>query len=198
MREKDKNMISKVISAVVCLTALFTFATVSNPAYAAPTSVYDFTVPSIDGIPVPLSTYKGDVLMIVNTASLCGNTPQYKALEAIYEKYKSQGFVILGFPANNFHQQEPGTNAQILQFCTATYHTTFPIFSKISVAGDDQAPLYTWLTSKTTDPQFGGPIEWNFAKFLIDKRGHVVGRFLDTHYPDSPDVTAAIEAQLTK
>ncbi len=175
-------------------SAATTVADTTNP----PTSVYDFTVTSIDGTSVPLSTYKGDVLMIVNTASLCGNTPQYKALEAIYEKYKSKGFRILAFPANDFAHQEPGDNASIKEFCTSKFHTTFDLFSKLSVKGDDQAPLYTFLTDKSTDPNFGGPIEWNFAKFLIARDGAIVGRFQASHYPDQPDVTTAIETELAK
>jgi glutathione peroxidase len=167
-------------------------------AAPSPTSIYDFTVTNIDGSSVSLNKYKGDVLLIVNTASLCGNTPQYKALEAIYEKYKSQGFRILGFPANNFAHQEPGDNAAIKTFCTSKYNVTFDMFSKISVAGADQAPLYAYLTGTDTDPQFGGAIEWNFAKFLISRDGQIVGRFKASHYPDQPDVTAAIEAEIAK
>jgi glutathione peroxidase len=163
-----------------------------------PSSVYDFTVTSIDGTPVPLSQYRGDVLLVVNTASLCGNTPQYKALESIYEKYKSQGFRILAFPANNFAHQEPGNNASIKEFCTSKYHTTFDIFSKLSVKGSDQAPLYAYLTDKSTDPDFGNPIEWNFAKFLIARDGQIVGRFSAFEFPDKPDVIAAIETELAK
>lgn len=196
----DFSMVTKYCLAALLLAAtLFiaakpVFADDSNP----PTSVYDFTVTSIDGTSVPLSTYKGDVLLIVNTASLCGNTPQYKPLEAIYEKYKSKGFRILAFPANNFAHQEPGDNPSIKEFCTGKYHVSFDLFSKISVAGDDQAPLYTYLTSFTTDPAFGGPIEWNFAKFLIARDGTIVNRFKASHYPDQPDVTSAIEAELAK
>ena len=125
-----------LLAATLFIAAKPVFADDSNP----PTSVYDFTVTSIDGTSVPLSTYKGDVLLIVNTASLCGNTPQYKPLEAIYEKYKSKGFRILAFPANNFAHQEPGDNPSIKEFCTGKYHVSFDLFSKISVAGDDQAP----------------------------------------------------------
>jgi len=192
-------LIKYLVLLPVFAAATLIFVKASSADGAAPAaSIYDFTVTSIDGAQVPLSNYKGKVLLIVNTASLCGNTPQYKAMEAIYEKYKDRGFQILAFPENNFLNQEPGNNAQIKMFCTAVFHTTFDLFSKISVKGSDQAPLYTYLTDKTTDPQFGGPIEWNFAKFLISRDGQIVNRFPAGHYPDQPDVVAAIEAELNK
>ena len=155
-----------------------------------------FVVKDIDGKNVRLSHYKGKVVMIVNTASLCGNTPQYKSLESLYEKYKDRGLRILAFPANNFGHQEPGSDSDIKEFCTSKYAVTFDVFSKISVKGDDQAPLYKYLTDKTTDPAFGGDIEWNFAKFLISRDGKIVNRFLAGYDPLKPDVVAAIEAQL--
>ena len=161
-------------------------------------SIYDFAPLDNSGRKTPLSRYKGDVLIIVNTASLCGNTPQYASLEALYQKYKDRGLRILAFPANNFASQEPGNNTQIKQFCTQKYHTTFDLFSKISVAGSDQAPLYSYLTSPSTDPKFAAPIEWNFAKFLVNRDGQVVDRFPAGHDPLLPDVTSAIEAQLNK
>jgi glutathione peroxidase len=170
-------------------------------AAAAPaksTGVLSYTVQDIDGKSVPLSRYKGKVLLIVNTASLCGNTPQYASLEKLNQKYKAQGLRILAFPANDFGRQEPGTNGEIRQFCTAKYNATFDLFSKISVKAPNQAPLYTFLTSKETDPKFGGPIEWNFAKFLVDRKGQVVARFPAGHDPLSPDVVAALEAELKK
>ena len=182
--------------------ALLSLAALTPPkaqaAPAKPTSVLSYTAQDIDGKSIPLSHYKGHVLMIVNTASLCGNTPQYASLEKLYEKYKDQGLRILAFPANDFGQQEPGTNGEIHQFCTAKYKTTFDLFSKISVKAPNQAPLYTFLTSKDTDPQFGGDIEWNFAKFLISRSGQIVGRFPAGHDPLSPDVVAAVEAELKK
>lgn len=168
------------------------------PAPAKPTGVLSYTVQDIDGKSVPLSRYKGKVLMIVNTASLCGNTPQYASLEKLDQKYKAQGLRILAFPANDFAQQEPGTNGEIRQFCTAKYNATFDLFSKISVKAPNQAPLYAFLTSKETDPQFGGPIEWNFAKFLVGRNGQVVARFPAGRDPLSPDVVAALETELKK
>ncbi len=162
---------------------------------SAGSGLYNFTLNSIDGKPAPLAQYKGKVVMIVNVASQCGYTPQYSALEAIYEKYKDQGFVILGFPANNFGAQEPGTNEEIKTFCTRKYSVSFPMYSKISVKGDDQAPLYGYLT-KDTGAGISGDIKWNFTKFLVDRNGNVVQRFEPAVTPDSKEVTSAIEKQL--
>lgn len=159
-------------------------------------NVYSFEMKNIDGKNVSLADYKGKVLLIVNVASKCGYTPQYKALEQIYEKYKDQGFVILGFPANNFHSQEPGTDAEIKQFCTVNYNVQFPMFSKISVIGDDIHPLYKYLTSKESDPEFPGKIRWNFEKFLIDRKGNVIARFPSATPPDDMTVISAIDKAL--
>jgi len=153
-------------------------------------SVYEFTMNSIDGQPMPLRKFEGKVMLIVNVASKCGFTPQYEGLEALYEKYKDQGFVIAGFPANNFMAQEPGTNEEIKTFCSTKYNVKFPLYSKISVKGDDQAPLYQFLT------QTGGEIKWNFTKFLVDRNGKVIARFESAVKPESPEVTAAIERAL--
>jgi len=163
--------------------------------FAAGGGLYSYTLNSIDGKPAPLADYKGKVVLIVNVASQCGYTPQYSALEAIYEKYKDQGFVILGFPANNFGAQEPGTNEEIKTFCTRKYSVTFPMYSKISVKGVDQAPLYTYLT-KETGTGITGDIKWNFTKFLVDRDGKVIQRFEPAVTPDSKELTAAIEKQL--
>ena len=159
-------------------------------------SIYDFTIKSIDGQQVSLGSYSGKVVLLVNVASKCGFTPQYAGLEAVYEKYKDKGLVIVGIPANNFAQQEPGTNEEIKKFCSNKYNVTFPMMSKVSVLGDDQAPLYSFLTGKTSDPQFGGDIKWNFTKFLFDRSGNPVARFEPNVTPDSPQVTAAIEKAL--
>ena len=161
----------------------------------AASNIYDFTLPNIDGKPMPLSEFKGKVVLMVNVASQCGYTPQYTALEAIYEKYKAQGFVIVGFPANNFGLQEPGTNEEIKTFCTRKYSVTFPMYSKVSVKGDDQTPLYQYLT-KDTPAGINGDIKWNFTKFLVDRNGKVVQRFESKVTPDSAEVTSAIEKQL--
>jgi len=161
----------------------------------AASNLYNFTLASIDGKPMPLADFKGKVILLVNVASQCGYTPQYTALEAMYNKYKDQGFVILGFPANNFGQQEPGTNEEIKTFCSRKYSVTFPLYSKISVKGSDQAPLYQYLT-KDADPSHTGDIKWNFTKFLVDRDGHVVQRFEPAVTPDSAEVTSAIEKLL--
>ena len=195
-----KHQILSASSAGVALLALGFLAPHSAAAKPTtkPTGVLSYTVQDINGKSVPLSRYAGKVLLIVNTASLCGNTPQYKSLEGLYEKYKGSGLRILAFPANNFAQQEPGSNAEIHQFCTAKYATTFDLFSKISVQAPNQAPLYTFLISKSTDPKFGGEIEWNFAKFLIDRSGKVVARFPAGHDPLSADVVGAVEKAIRK
>src|SRR5271169_2821436 len=193
MRLSSSTQPTKLGKLGVCLTfgALLIMAT----SLFAGSGVYTFTLNSIDGKPAPLAEYKGKVVLLVNVASRCGYTPQYTGLEAIYEKYKDQGFVILGFPANNFGAQEPGTNEEIKTFCTRKYSVTFPMYSKISVKGADQAPLYTYLT-KETGPGLTGEIKWNFTKFLIDRNGKVVQRFEPAVTPDSKEVVAAIESQL--
>jgi glutathione peroxidase len=159
-------------------------------------SVLDFTLNSLDGKPAPLGDYRGKVVLIVNVASRCGYTPQYTGLEKIYEKYKDRGFVILGFPANNFGGQEPGTNEEIKTFCSSKYQVTFPMYSKVSVKGADATPLYQFLTDKKSNPATGGDIEWNFTKFLVDRNGKVIARFEPAIEPESSDVTGAIEKAL--
>ncbi len=161
----------------------------------AAVSIYDFALPSIDGKPMPLSNFKGKVVLMVNVASKCGYTPQYTALEAIYEKYKDRGFVVLGFPANNFGAQEPGTNEEIKTFCSTRYQVTFPVFAKVSVKGEDATPLYRYIT-KDANPALAGEIKWNFTKFLVDRSGNVVQRFEPAVKPDSPEVTGDIEKLL--
>ena len=167
-----------------------------DPVAAAGPSVLDFKVKDIDGNEVKLKKFKGNVLLVVNTASKCGYTPQYESLEATYNKYKDKRFFVLGFPANNFGAQEPGTDAEIKEFCTSKFHVTFPMFAKISVKGEDQDPLYAYLTDLKINPVYGGVITWNFNKFLIDRKGAIVGRFSSKQTPDSPEVIAAIEQAL--
>ena len=159
-------------------------------------SIYDFTVNDIDGNPVKLEQYKGKAVLIVNVASKCGNTPQYEGLQDLYKKYGDKGLVILGFPANNFGGQEPGTNEEIKDFCTTNYGVTFPMFSKISVKGEDIHPLYKYLTSAETDPEFAGDITWNFNKFLINPSGKIVARFDSKDKPESEKVVKAIQLAL--
>jgi glutathione peroxidase-family protein len=159
-------------------------------------SIYDFKVADIDGNDVNLADYKGKVLLIVNVASKCGFTPQYKGLESIYRQYKDKGFEILAFPANNFMGQEPGTNKEIKSFCQLNYQVSFPLFSKISVKGKDIHPLYKFLTEKSTDPKFAGSITWNFNKFLIDRNGNIINRFGSKTEPQNPEVIKTIENAL--
>ena len=160
----------------------------------AATSIYDFKMKNIDGKDTPLAKYKGKVLLVVNVASKCGLTPQYTALEKLYTDYEKKGFVILGFPANEFAGQEPGTNEEIKTFCTGTYHVTFPMFSKIVVKGGEMHPLYQWLIANSDRPK--DDIEWNFAKFLVGKDGKVIQRFDTRITPNDPKVIAAIDAAL--
>jgi glutathione peroxidase len=178
------------------LTLMLVIATAIAGAEAH--SIYDFTMKSIDGQPVSLESYHGKVVLLVNVASKCGFTPQYAGLEAVFEKYKDRGLVIVGIPANNFAQQEPGTNEEIKKFCSNKYNVSFPMMSKVSVLGDDETPLYQFLTDKSANPAIAGDIKWNFTKFLFDRDGRPVARFEPAVKPDSPEVTAAIEATLGK
>jgi len=178
------------------LTLILSMAGIA--ASAQTKSIYDFNLKSIDGQQVSLGAFSGKVVLLVNVASKCGFTPQYTALEALYEKYKDRGLVIVGIPANNFMAQEPDTNEEIKKFCSNKYNVTFPMMAKVSVKGDDQEPLYGFLTAKSSNPQFGGDIKWNFTKFLFDRHGNPVARFEPATKPDSPEVTAAIESALAK
>ncbi|MCU0877322.1 MAG: glutathione peroxidase [Pirellulaceae bacterium] len=153
---------------------------------------------SITGKDVNLADYKGKVLLVVNVASKCGLTPQYEELEALHEKLSDKGLVVMGFPCNQFGKQEPGTDAQIAEFCEATYKVKFPMFSKVDVNGAEAAPLYKYLTSVETKPKDKGDITWNFEKFVIGKNGEVVARFAPRTAPDSKEVMAVIEAELAK
>ena len=161
-------------------------------------AVLNYKMKTLDGKEADLSQYQGKVLLVVNVASKCGNTPQYEALEKLYEKYGDKGLVVLGVPANEFGHQEPGTNEEIAQFCKATYDVKFPMLSKVVVKGEGITPLYQYLTSKETDPKFAGDIKWNFTKFLIGRDGEVVARFEPKVKPDTPEVVKAIEAELAK
>lgn len=157
--------------------------------------IYAFDAELINGQSISLGKFKGDVMLVVNVASKCGLTPQYKGLESLYKKYKSQGFTVLGFPANDFREQEPGSNAEIREFCEKNYGVTFPMFSKVKVTGDDASELFKWLVQHSGNPN---PIEWNFAKFLISRTGRVVARFAPKVTPDDPALIAAIESELAK
>lgn len=157
-------------------------------------SIYDIAIKDIDGKDTTLAAYKGKAILIVNVASRCGFTKQYKSLEAVYQKYKDQGFVVLGFPCNQFGGQEPGTNEEIKQFCASKYDVTFPLFDKIEVNGTNRHPLYVALAGETSP--FPGNIKWNFNKFLIGKDGKILKRFDSKITPDSAEATEAIAAAL--
>ncbi len=159
-------------------------------------SVLDFTMKDIDGKDAPLKRYKGKVLLVVNVASKCGLTPQYEALQALHERLHGQGLAILGFPANNFRGQEPGTEAQIKEFCSSRYNVAFDLFSKVSVKGKDQCELYKFLTSKRANESTAGDIEWNFAKFVVDRDGKVIARFHPRVKPDDKKLIAVLERAL--
>lgn len=177
----------KTFPWIACVLSLSTLALTAG-------SVHDISVKDIDGKDTTLKAYKGKVVLIVNVASKCGLTPQYKSLEAIYEKYKDKNFTILGFPCNQFAGQEPGSNEEIKQFCSSKYNVTFPLFDKIEVNGPNRHPLYVALAGP--ESPFPGDIKWNFGKFLIGRDGKILKRFEPRTTPDSPEVTAAIEAAL--
>ncbi len=180
---------------LVALAGVFVFGTVAGAADPG-AYVLDHKLTSIDGKEVNLEDYKGKVLLFVNVASKCGLTPQYEQLVELHKKYSEQGLVILGFPANNFGAQEPGTNDEIKEFCKANYGVEFPMFSKISVKGEDIAPLYKELTSEEENKGYSGEIKWNFTKFLVNEEGKVVARFEPKTTPNSEEVVKAIESEL--
>jgi glutathione peroxidase len=173
--------------------------TSSNAAREVPmTGFYDIEVNTITGEAVKLSEYRGQVLLVVNTASKCGFTGQYDGLQKLYETYRGKGLKVLGFPSNDFLRQEPGTNEEIQSFCRLNYGVSFPMFGKIYVKGKDQHPLYAYLTSKQTNPEFAGKISWNFNKFLISRDGKVVGRFGSRTRPEDEKLVSAVEKELSK
>jgi glutathione peroxidase len=182
-------ILGSLLAATLALTSMNLSA---DPA----SSLYDLKVNSLDGKPVDLAQYKGHVILVVNVASKCGFTPQYAGLEATYQKYKDKGFEVLGFPCNQFKSQEPGTDAEIKQFCSLKYGVTFPLFDKIEVNGPDRNPLYVQLAG--TDSPFPGDIKWNFTKFLIGRDGKILARFEPATKPDSPEVASAIDVALNK
>jgi glutathione peroxidase len=197
----DRSLLLTSVAALSALMAVTSVSVVSAEDPKKPASVLDFHVKDIDGKEVDLAKYHGKVLLIVNTASQCGLTPQYKDLEAIYEKYKDQGFEILAFPANEFGDQEPGDNSQIKEFCTTKYKVSFPLFSKIIVddrKGEKVHPLYQFLISDSTNPKFAGKLEWNFTKFLVNRKGEIIQRFGHREVPSSEKVTGAVEKALAE
>jgi len=176
----------KPLAGVLCLM---------STAFAA-SNIYEFTLNALNGTPTPLANFKGKVMLLVNVASRCGYTPQYEGLEALYTKYRDQGLIVAGFPANNFGGQEPGTNGEIGAFCKSKYGVTFSMFAKISVKGADKAPLYQFLTDQAANPKTGGEIQWNFTKFLVDRNGRVIQRFEPAVEPQSAELVAAVESAL--
>ena len=161
--------------------------------YSQSTSIYDFSVIDIDGKEISMSQFKGKKLLIVNVASKCGNTPQYEGLERLYQKYGSEKFVVVGFPANNFMGQEPGSNEDIKEFCTSTYQVTFPMMGKISVKGKDKAPIYQWLTQKEMNGVMDAEVTWNFQKFMIDENGQLVGVVKPGVEPETEEIIGWLE-----
>jgi glutathione peroxidase len=189
-------MYSPTVAGAMMLLGSLLITTSPTLGRAGEKTVYDFSMKSIAGDTIPLSRYRGKVLLLVNVASRCGFTPQYKDLEALYRKYQDRGFAILAFPANNFRGQEPGTDAEIKEFCTLNYGVTFPMFSKISVKGEDQHPLYRYLTSGEANPSTSGEVQWNFQKYLVGRDGKVLAKFLSRVKPFSEELTAALENAL--
>lgn len=180
------------------LTLAFTAAALfgGTNAEAQSSNIFDYTVKDINKKEVKLSDYKGKVLLIVNVASKCGFTKQYTGLQEIYEKYKDQGFEVLGFPCNDFGGQEPGSNEEIAEFCSLNFNVTFPMFDKVKVLGDEKEPLFEALTNNTVTGKSN--IKWNFEKFIIDKEGNVVDRFRSITKPESKKITSLIEKELSK
>lgn len=199
---KRSSHLTLLIGGTTCVLLTLLFGA-CKPGYAAGTStrdaamapVYAFTLNDIDGNPLALDAFTGKVLLLVNTASLCGNTPQYEGLQTLYEQYREQGLEILAFPANNFGKQEPGTNEEIKSFCYTKYALEFPLFSKISVKGEDMHPLYHYLT---TQSPFPGEIEWNFQKFLVNRQGEIIARYRPGLKPLSSQIVQDIEQALNR
>jgi glutathione peroxidase len=196
----SKQLGGSMLSLLLCLTGCGKQVDMERAKMneGAKRSIYDFTVKDIDGRDVDLGSYKGSVLLIVNVASKCGFTPQYEGLQKLYETHKDKGLVILGFPANDFLWQEPGTDKEIKSFCTLKYNVTFPMFAKISVKGSDQHPLYAFLTDKQANPSVDGKISWNFNKFLVARDGRVIRQFGSRTKPLADELVKAVEAALAE
>ena len=188
----------KTIPSLMMVMAFLANGCMAQQEEISVNSLYDIEVKTIAGETVRMEQYKGKVLLIVNTASKCGFTGQYDGLQKLYDTYESKGLIVLGVPSNDFMKQEPGTNEEIQSFCKLNYGVTFPLLEKMDVKGKGQHPLYAYLTSKKTNPEFGGKISWNFNKFLISRDGQIVNRFGSRVKPDNPDLTGAIEQELGK
>lgn len=176
-------------------TLLFALLLITHSMFAQPKSFYDFSATDIDGKLVNMSQFKGMKVLVVNVASECGNTPQYAKLQELYRTYGPEKFTIIGFPANNFGKQEPGSNAEIKQFCDTHFHVSFPMMAKISVKGGDIDPLYKWLTRKSENGVLDAPVTWNFQKFMIDENGHMVGSVEPDTDPDTKVIMDWLKGQ---
>jgi glutathione peroxidase len=188
----------KTTLAMAACAALVSGCVAQKKQEVPVTDFYNIEAKTITGETIKLEAYKGKVLLIVNTASKCGFTGQFDGLQKLYETYQDKGFFILGFPSNDFLKQDPGTNEEIASFCKLNYGVTFPMFEKIVVKGDGQHPLYTYLTSEQTDPEFAGKISWNFNKFLISRDGKIIGRFGSRTSPDDKKLVEAVKSELSK
>jgi glutathione peroxidase len=188
-----------IVTAMLGLAGLFAFAhlTLAGGGNNVP-AVLSFKMKDLAGKDVDLARYQGKVILLVNVASQCGYTPQYQGLEALHEKHGKDGLVVLGVPCNDFGGQEPGSNDEISKFCKTKYGVKFDMLAKVAVKGDRQVPLYKHLTSKDTNPRFSGPIRWNFTKFLIGRKGDIVGRFEPSLAPEAKDLVSAIETELAR
>jgi glutathione peroxidase len=187
-----------IVAVLVISRAVSAADQAAEKATAKPAQALNFKVQSLEGKDVDLAQYRGKVVLVVNVASKCGLTPQYKELEALYKKYKGQGLVIVGFPCNQFNGQEPGTADQIRAFCTAKYDVTFPLMAKVEVKGDGACDLYKYLSALDAKPKGPGEISWNFEKFVIGRNGKVVGRFSPRTTPNAAEVVSLIESELEK
>ena len=190
------RLVIALSAALVCFAAVTAFADDKGEKKVGP--ALNFKMKGIDGKEVDLSQYQGKVVLYVNVASKCGLTPQYTGLQKLHDKYSKDGLVIIGVPANEFGAQEPGTDQEIATFCSTNYGVKFPMLSKVVVKGTGICPLYKYLTSKETDPKFGGEIRWNFTKFLVTRDGTIVNRFEPDVEPESAEMVKAIEAELKK
>jgi glutathione peroxidase len=194
-------MFARVILWLGCFSQLFVAAAraqADSKGDPKVSGVLQFKMKSLDGKEADLSKYKGKVVLIVNVASECGYTPQYKGLQALHAKYAAKGLAVLGFPCNDFGAQEPGNERQISDFCRKNYGVTFDMFAKVAIKGGSPSPLYKYLTSKETNPRFGGQVRWNFTKFLIGRDGTIVARFEPAVDPESRDFQQAVETELAK
>ena len=189
MRLESNLLLMRFITIFISCILLVSF----QYGYSQSTSIYDFSVIDIDGKEISMSQFKGKKLLIVNVASKCGNTPQYEGLERLYQKYGSEKFVVIGFPANNFMGQEPGSNEDIKEFCTSTYNVTFPMMGKISVKGKDKDPIYQWLTQKENNGVMDAEVTWNFQKFMIDENGQLVGVVKPGVEPETEEIIKWLE-----